>query len=164
MSYWFEQMASVAGLKYAEQIAFLRENHAFSQAHANALVLYCRGSVSAKRFDTVQQYLTGVDETKRITATAILDTITKKYPGSTTVIAWNKPMVKIGDEYVFSLSVHTNHILLAPWGDHMIDAFQARLTGYEVNKKTIKVPADWKVDKKLILDMVALRLTQLKDQ
>jgi hypothetical protein len=34
MSYWFDQMDEIADRKYPEQIAFLRENHGFSQAHA----------------------------------------------------------------------------------------------------------------------------------
>ena len=71
------------------------------------------------------------------------------------VIAWNKPMVKLGDQYVFGLSVHTKHILLAPWGDGVVGKFESRFAGYEMNKKTIKVPVDWKVDKKLLLDLVA---------
>ena len=38
MSYWFDQMKEIGDKKYLEQIAYLRENHGFSQAHANALV------------------------------------------------------------------------------------------------------------------------------
>ena len=37
MAYWFDQMAEIAGNKYREQIAYLKENHGFSQTHANAL-------------------------------------------------------------------------------------------------------------------------------
>jgi uncharacterized protein YdhG (YjbR/CyaY superfamily) len=40
--------------------------------------------------------------------------------------------------------------------------FRPRLEGYEVNKKTIKVPFDWKVDKKLLCDMVAARLAEIE--
>jgi hypothetical protein len=31
MAYWFDQMAEIAGTKYLEQIAYLKENHGFSQ-------------------------------------------------------------------------------------------------------------------------------------
>ena len=40
MSYWFKVMKEVEGEKYPVQIAHLKENYGFSQAHANALVLY----------------------------------------------------------------------------------------------------------------------------
>lgn len=50
MSYWHGVIAELIDRKYAEQIAFFRENHGFSQAHANALVMYSRGSKTSKRF------------------------------------------------------------------------------------------------------------------
>ena len=40
MKYWFQVMKDLEGLKYPEQVAFLKEEHGFSQAHANALVMY----------------------------------------------------------------------------------------------------------------------------
>lgn len=39
-------MAELVDQKYPEQIAHLRENYGFAQAHANALVMYSRGSKS----------------------------------------------------------------------------------------------------------------------
>ena len=124
-------------------------------------MLYCRGSKSARRFNSLDDYLADAEDVKRHTVTNIFKAITTKYPKMELVIAWNKPMLKLDDEYVFGLSVHTKHILLAPWGDAIIDAFQDRLGDHEVNKKTIKVPVDWNIDKQLLLDMVAMRLSQL---
>ena len=163
MSYWFERMETVAGQKYPEQIAYLRENYGFSQTHANALVLYCRGSKSAHRFNSIDEYLAESDEVKRKTVSNIFKAITTKYPKMELVMAWNKPMLKLGDQYVFGLSVHAKHILIAPWGDGIITSFADRLSDYEVNKKTIKVPVDWQIDKKLLLDMVAKRLSEIVD-
>jgi uncharacterized protein YdhG (YjbR/CyaY superfamily) len=161
MSYWFERMATVADRKYPEQIAYLRENYGFSQAHANALVLYCRGSKSARRFNSLEEYLADADDVKRKTVTNIFKAITAKHPKMQLVIAWNHPMLKLDDKYIFGVSVHAKHILIAPWGDGVIAAFTDRLEGYEVNKKTIKIPVDWKIDKQLLLDMVAMQLSQI---
>ena len=61
MTYWFDEMTKISDRKYPEQIAYLRENHGFSQAHANALVLYSRGSKSAKRCHTIEEYLAPFD-------------------------------------------------------------------------------------------------------
>jgi uncharacterized protein YdhG (YjbR/CyaY superfamily) len=36
-----------------------------------------------------------------------------------------------------------------------------RLTSYDTNKKTFKVPVDWKVDVKLLRDMAAARLAEI---
>ena len=46
MAYWFDVMAELAERTYPEQISYLRENHGFTQAHANALVMYSRGSTT----------------------------------------------------------------------------------------------------------------------
>ena len=162
MSYWFDQMAEIADWKYPEQIAYLKENHGFSQAHANALVMYCRGSKSSRRHDSLDDYLAPFDETKQATVRAILKAITSKYPKMETVIAWNKPMLKLDGEYVFGVSVLTNHILLGPWGDNMVEKFRPRLEGYIVNKKTIQVPVDWKPDAKLLRDMAATRIAEFR--
>ena len=145
---------------YPEQIAYLRENYGFSQAHANALVLYSRGSTSAHRVHTLDEYLASADATKQKTVRAIFKAITSKYPKAETVIAWNQPMVKIDGHYVFGLSVLTNHILIAPWGTDVLEQFRPRLTDYKVNKKTIQVPVDWKPDVALLRDMVAARIAE----
>ena len=163
MSYWLEQMTQIKDLKYPEQIAYLRENHGFSQAHANALVLYSKGNTTSRRFNTLDDYLAPLDDAKQKKAREIFAAITKKYPKAEMVIAWNQPMVKIDDTYVFGLSAQSKYFLIAPWGTGIIDQFRPRLEGYEVNKKTIKVPFDWKVDKKLLCDMVAARLAEVKD-
>ena len=56
MSYWYAVMKKLEGKKYPEQIAHLKENYGFSQAHANALVMYSRGSKSAARFSSTADY------------------------------------------------------------------------------------------------------------
>lgn len=155
MSHWHREMRKVSGLKYPEQMAFLQEQHGFSRAHANALVQYSRGSKSSRRFDTVDGYLAEHDATKQGTVRAILDIITDAFPDAEIVIAWNQPMVRLGDRYVFGLGVFAKHILIAPYDPAVIDRFRDRLTGYSVNKKTIKVPIDWDVDVELIQDLVA---------
>ena len=160
MSYWFDQMEQVADRKYPEQIAFLKENHGFSQAHANALVMYCRGSKSSRRHDTLDDYLAEFDETKQATVRAIFRALTSKYRKAEVVIAWNQPMLKLDGQYVIGVSVLTNHILLGPWGDDIIGRLRPRLDGYKLNKKTIQVPVDWKPDVQLLRDMAALRIAE----
>ena len=159
MSYWFDQMDELAGKKYQEQVDYLKENHGFSQAHANALVMYCRGSKSSRRFETLDDYVAPLDAIQQKTVKAILKAVTSKYRKAEVVIAWNQPMVRLDGHYVFGLSALPNYILIAPWGG-VLDEFRPRLTDYTVNKKTIQVPSDWKVDVELIRDMVAARIVE----
>lgn len=155
MSHWHREMKKVAGKRYPEQMAFLQEKHGFSRAHANALVQYSRGSTSSRRYETVGDYLAEHDAVKRQTVHSILSVITEEFPDAEVVIAWNQPMVKLSGKYVFGLGVFAKHILIAPYDSEVIEQFRDRLSGYSLNKKTIKVPVDWDVDAPLLRDLVA---------
>ncbi|MEI7660502.1 MAG: DUF4287 domain-containing protein [Actinomycetes bacterium] len=162
MSYWFSVMKDLADEKYPAQIAYLRENHGFSQAHANALVMYSRGSVSAKRFDTPAQYYKTITAEQAKTMRTIFKAIAAKYPKSELVIAWNQPMVKIDGNYVFGATAATKHILMSPWSADVIADFAPKMADLVVKKKTIGIPNDWDVDTKLILALVKARLAECK--
>lgn len=153
MSYWFKVMKEVEGEKYPIQIAHLRENYGFSQAHANALVMYTRGSESSKRFDTPSAYFKSIPAAQAKTVKAIFKAIQSKYPQLELVIAWNQPMLKLDKSYLFGVSVATNHILIAPWDLKVLKKYTPDFAEYRVNKKTIALPNDWKVNEKLLQAM-----------
>jgi uncharacterized protein YdhG (YjbR/CyaY superfamily) len=158
MAYWFKVMATLEGKKYPEQIAHLKESHGFSQAHANALVMYSRGSTSSRRFETPSEYFKTLTPQQRKTIKAIFAAITTKFPQLDLVIAWNQPMLRLDKKYVFGVSTTKNYLLLAPFNADVIDAFRPKLTQYTVNKKTFAVPNDWQVDAKLLQGMVKMQL------
>ena len=161
MAYWFKVMKEVADQKYPEQIAYLRENYGFSQTHANALVMYSRGSTSARRFDTPAQYFKSIDPAQAKTIKAMIKAITEKHPDLELVIAWNQPMLRKGTFYVFGASVSKNHISIAPWSTEVLDKFRPKLSEYRVTKKMIAVPNDWVVDVKLLQAMAKARLAEI---
>ena len=162
MKYWFQVMKDIKDWKYPEQIAYLKEEHGFSQAHANALVMYSRGSKSSKRFSTMDEFLKNEDATKKKTVKAIFKAIQSKYPKTELVISWNQPMLKYEDKYIFGVSISTNHILLAPFDTKILEKLAPKLKDYEVLKKTIRVPVDWKVDEKLLQSMAKEAISKLK--
>ena len=161
ISMWLDRLADLGDAKYPQQIAYLRENHGFSQAHANALVMYVRNSPTSKRFKTPDDFFATLDPVAATTAHDIFAAITNTYPALEPVIAWNQPMLRLGTQYVFGVSVLTNHLLIAPWGEGVLDEFRPRLTDYKVNKKTIQVPVDWKPDTKLLRAMAAARIAEV---
>lgn len=105
ISLWIERLEDLGDAKFPDQIAFLRENHGFSQTHANALVMHVRGSLTSKRFATPDEFLKTLDPAVKKTAKSIFSAITNKYPDLELVIAWNQPMLRLGSGYVFGLSV-----------------------------------------------------------
>ena len=161
MAYWHSVMAELAGQKYPEQVAYLRENHGFSQAHANALVMYSRGSKSSRRFNSADAYLAQFPDVRAETVRAIFAAIQRKHKGLELVVAWNQPMLRCEAGYVFGATILQKHGLLAPWSTDVLAAFAPRLAGYKVKQKTFEVPADWQVDAKLLQDLVGARLAEL---
>jgi uncharacterized protein YdhG (YjbR/CyaY superfamily) len=160
MKYWFAVMKKLDGKKYPEQVAHLRENFGFSQAHANALVMYSRGSTSAVRFKTLADYYKSISAEQAKTVRAIFRAIQSKYPKLELVIAWNQPMLREGTKYVFGVSATKGYLLMAPWSTDVLEEFLPKLEGYKVNRKTIQIPSDWDVDAKLLNQMVKARLAE----
>lgn len=161
MSFWFKVMKELDGEKYPVQIAHLKENYGFSQAHANALVMYSRGSASSKRFETPAEFFKTVTPQQAKTMKAIFKAIQSKYPELELVIAWNQPMLKLDKHYLFGCSAATNHILIAPWNQDVLKKYAPKFKEYKVNKKTIGLPNDWAVDAKVLQAMMKESLAAL---
>ncbi len=161
ISIWLDRLAELGNAKYPEQIACLRESHAFSQTHANALVMYVRNSPTSKRFASPDDFFATIDPTAAATARAIFAAITKAYPDLELVIAWNQPMLRVDGKYVIGLSAAKHHLLLNPFSSDVLAVLRDELADYEVNKKTFKVPLDWKVDGELLSAIVDARLAEL---
>lgn len=160
MVYWFKVMAKVADKKYPEQIAHLQENYGFSKAHANALVMYSRGSLSSKKFETLADYYRSIDPTQARTLRKIFKTIRDKHPNLEHLIAWNHPVMRLGTMYVFGAGVAKNHILLNPFSKKALESVMKKFPDLKVNKHTIQIPNDWEVDESLINRLVKARLAE----
>jgi len=161
ISIWIDRLRELGDAKYPEQIAYLRENHGFSQAHANALVMYTRDSPSSKRFRTPADWFAAAEPKAAATAKSIFRTITDRFSDLELVIAWNHPMLRVNGAYVVGLSVAKHHILINPFSADVLAALGDRLAGYDVNKRTFKVPHDWAIDKDLLHTMVQARLAEV---
>ena len=159
VSHWLTLLADLGDAKYPQQIALLRERHEFSQAHANALVMFARGSTSSKRFASPSEYFASIGPAKAKTIRAIIGAIRKKHPHLELVMAWNQPMLRHGERYVFGMSASSNHLLIAPWDAKVLKSLSAKLKSYDVNKKTVKIPIDWKVDAALLDAMIRPQLS-----
>ena len=161
IQHWISRLQDLETTKYPEQIAYLRENYGFSQAHANALVMYVRGSTTSKRVATPAEFFKGIDPVARKTAKLIFSAITEKYPDHELVVAWNQPMLRQGKAYIIGISVSKNHITINPFSDKVLELCAKRLSKYVVKKKTFQVPLDWKVDFPLLHAIAKARLAEL---
>lgn len=161
ISIWIDRLRELGDAKYPAQIAYLRENHGFSQAHANALVMYVRDSPSSKRFANPDECLASMDPVAATTARAIFAAIRKSHPGLELVVAWNHPMLRNEAGYVVGVSASKQGVLINPFSGAVLEQLGDRLTGYVVNKNTFRVPLDWKVDAALLGALAEARLAEM---
>jgi len=161
MKHWFAVMKTVAGRRYPEQIAHLRENYGFSQAHANALVLFSRGSVSSQRHATPTDYFKSIDAQQARTMRAIFKVVRTKYPELEFVIAYNQPMLRKGTQYVLGASALKKYLLINPFSKAVIETFAPKMKELRVLKHSITIPNDWEIDEKLLLALAKARLAEI---
>ena len=162
VKYWLKQLASLRSDRYQDQIDFLRERHGFSREHANAVVMYHRGSPSSKRHSDPERYLESLDPVKARTVRAIFRAVQSKHKALDLVMAWNQPMLRNDNAYVIGVSVSKGHITINPFSKVVIDSFRSALAKYDPLKHTFKVPVDWKVDVPLVQMLAKARLAELK--
>ena len=161
IAFWISRINELGAAKYPEQIAYLRENYAFSQAHANAVVMYVRGSTTSKRFTNPEEFFATITPVAAQTMRDIFTTITVKFPRLELVMAWNQPMLRLDGQYVIGVSVAKNHITVNPFSNTIMIDFADKLSKYTTNKKTFQVPIDWKIDASLLHRLVKARLGEL---
>lgn len=159
---WLKQLAALRSDRYQDQIDFLRERHGFSREHANALVMYHRGSTSSRRHTDPDAYFATLDPVAAKTVRSIFKAVRAKHKGLELVMAWNQPMLRRGTAYVIGVSVSKRHITLNPFSKSVMDEYSSELVDFGALKHTFKVPLDWKVDARLIQRLAAARLAEIK--
>ena len=162
ISFWINRLKELETTKYPELVAYLKEEHGFSQAHANALVMYFRGSTTSKKFDSPATYFSGLEPKTAKTLKAIFASITAKHKGLELVMAWNQPMLRLGKDYVIGLSVSKNHITINPFSGEVLEKHAKKLSEYKTNKKTFIVPLDWNIDSALLQSLAKARIAEIE--
>ncbi len=114
------------------------------------------------RFQSVEDYFASLDAVKAATLRSIIELILAEFPELKSKIAWNVPQIHRDGKYVFGVAAFKNHLTLAPWSQTVIDNFKARLDKYVVKMNCFQIRIDWKVDKKLLKDLVRARLAELE--
>ena len=156
VSHWLKLLAPLRGRPYTEQMALLQGRHRFSRNHANAVVMYFRGSTSSRQVSTLAEFIAQCPGERGATIKKIFAVARKSHPDAHVVIAWNQPMLKVGDHYIFGVSATKDYLLFGIWNQDVRERLADRFTGLMQLKKTVRLPADWKVDIKLLNDIVRL--------
>ena len=120
-----------------------------------------RKETKSPKFNSVEEYLASQDPTKERTLRSVIDLILTEFPELESKIAWNVPNIHRNGKYVFGLAAYKNHLTLAPWSPRIIKDFKMRLGKLVVWKHCFQISVDWKLDKKLVKDLVRARLAEI---
>ena len=113
------------------------------------------------KFNSVEDYLASLDPTKQTTLRSVIDVILTKFPELHSKISWNVPTIHRNGKYVVGICAYKNHLTFSPWSPRVIEDFKVRLGKFVVFKNCFQIPVDWKIDRKLLKDLVRARLAEL---
>lgn len=120
-----------------------------------------RKKASSPGFNSIEDYLASVDPVKAKTLGSIIDFILSEFPELESKVSWNVPTIHRSGKYVAGLAAYKNHLTFSPWSPRIIEDFKVRLEKYVVFKNCFQIPVDWKMEKKLVKDLVRARLDEL---
>jgi len=115
----------------------------------------------SKRFKSVEDYCASVDPVKAKTLNSVIDFILAEFPSLESKISWNVPTIHRNGEYVVGVCAYKNHLTFSPWSPRVLEDFKERLGIFVVFKNCFQIPVDWKIDRKLLKDLVRARLAEL---
>ncbi len=119
--------------------------------------------MSSPRFNSVDDFLASLDATKARTLGSVINFILAEFPELEAKIAWNVPQIHRSGKYVAGVAAFKNHLSFAPWSPRVIESFKPRLGEYVVKSNLFQIPVDWKIDRKLLKDLVRARLAELDE-
>jgi uncharacterized protein len=126
-----------------------------------------RTETKSPRFNSVEEYLASLESepdghsTKATTLRSVIDFILSEFPELESKISWNVPTIHRNGKYVVGLAAYKNHLTFSPWSPRVIEDFKAKLGKFVVKANCFQIPVDWKIDKKLVKDLVRARLAEL---
>ena len=96
--------------------------------------------MNAPKFNSVEEYLASLDPAKEGTLRSVIDLILTQFPELESKISWNVPTIHRKGKYVVGVCAYKHHLVM---------------------KNCFQIPVDWKVDRKLVKDLVRARLAEL---
>ena len=123
--------------------------------------------MNSSKFNSVEEYLASLDPTKERTLRSVIDLILTQFPELESKISWNVPTIHRKGKYVAGICAYKHHLTFAPWSPRVIKDFKGpsrtggRLGKFVVWKNCFQIPVDWKIDRKLVKDLVRARLAEL---
>lgn len=110
---------------------------------------------------TVEEYLSELDEPKRSTLTTMRQMLLEIEPELQETIGWGAPIFKLKGKNVAGLCAFKNHLTFSPQSADVMAAHEAELAGFVVAKSSLQFAVDQPLPKELLASLVKARIAEL---
>ncbi len=112
------------------------------------------------KYESVDDYLAGLPEERRIAMEELRAAIRAAAPDATEAISYNMPAFRLNGKFFVSYEAFKKHYSLFPWTDAMVAELGDELAPYAVGKGTLRFPADEPIPSDLVRRIVEVRLRE----
>jgi uncharacterized protein YdhG (YjbR/CyaY superfamily) len=111
--------------------------------------------------EEVDAYLKSVDEPKRSSLQALRRTILEVVPDAEQVISYRVPAFRVQGKVVAGFAAFKDHLSYLPFSGSVLNRLADQLTGYTMTKSALHFPVDRPLPKRLVEDLIAVRLEEI---
>ena len=111
--------------------------------------------------EEVDEYLRGIEESKRTTLEALRRTILEIVPGAEQVISYRVPAFRVGGQTVAGFAAFRHHLSYLPFSGSVLPQLTDELAGYTMTKSALHFPVDQPLPTTLVKRLIAVRLGEL---
>ncbi len=112
--------------------------------------------------DTVDDYLSRLDEPRRGTLEALRRAILEVIPEAEQVISYGVPAFRVGGKTVAGFAAFKDHLSYLPFSGSILDQLGDELRDYTMTKSALHFPVDRPLPQGLVKELVELRLAELQ--
>ena len=109
----------------------------------------------------VDDYLAGLDESKRRALEQLRASISALLPGAEQGLAYGVPAFKVGGKAVAGFAAAKDHLTYLPHSGSVLSELADELTGYQASKGALQFPVDAPLPDDLIAKLIQVRLAEL---
>ena len=111
--------------------------------------------------EDVDAYLREVEEPKRSTLEALRRTILEIVPHAEQVISYGVPAFRVDGKTVAGLAAFKDHLSYLPFSGSVLGQLADELAGYTMTKSSLHFPVDRPLPKRLVKQLIAVRLAEI---
>jgi uncharacterized protein YdhG (YjbR/CyaY superfamily) len=106
----------------------------------------------------IDDYLAGLDDTKRATLSTLRSRIASVIPEAEEGLSYGVPVFRIAGKPIAGFSAATKHLSYLPHSGAILDALgPERLGGFEASKGAVRMPVDTPLPLDLVRTLIELR-------